>query len=207
MVKILSQAGDSLADIYDAKGSIAGIEDLTTRDLGIIHEMGATVFAERFTLRIGRMTGSFLQTTGFDLSVTGLPAAPTRILGVSVTTDVAARLTHCNVAVHSVSAGVEREVPIWTWDLADDIESPIRTITEGTLANRVVLRSRTATPNIPSMIQSIDELDETPAVKDIFFRGLTETFGAGTVNPEALVLIAFAQIGGVSSRGLPIPSW
>ena len=206
MVKILSQAGDSLADMYDVEGSIAGIEDLDTRELGIIHEMGQTIFSERFTMRLGRVTGTFLQNTGFDLSFTALPAAPTRILGCSVWTDVTGRLTHCNMSVHNPRAAAEREMPFWAWNTADDVESAARVIDEGTLANRILLRPLSPSPNLPVMIESSAQND--PArVNEIFFRGLTGGFGAGNVIIEAHVLIAFADIIGVSSRGLPIPSW
>ena len=45
MVKILSQAGISLADLYNVEGSIAGIEQLDTRELPIVHEMSGTIFS------------------------------------------------------------------------------------------------------------------------------------------------------------------
>lgn len=203
MVKILSQAGNSLADVYDAEGSIAGIDDLETRELGIIHEMGATVFSERYNTDIRRApTGVLLQTITWEVFITGLPSVPTRLLGVAVFADTIARVASAAVFAREPDRG--REIPLWVWDGTNSIS--IAFDDEGTGAVREILVPLTGLNMIPAMVGGNGQ-PQPQMVSDIVFRGLTTTFGAGNVALTALVWTANAQLGGISSRGLPIPGW
>jgi len=204
MVKILSQSGNSLADMYDVAGSIAGIEQLESRELPIMHEMGGTLFSERFSSTIRRATtGALLQSVTWDLLITDLPPAISRILGVAVFANVAARTTHAQVSVRDPVAG--RELPIWAWNTAIDAESNIRMQDNGAAVTTFAfLRTVDQLENSPNMLTGSDQPQGVP---DIAFRGITAAFGAGTVIVTAIVHVAFAQVGGISSRGLPVPGW
>lgn len=202
MTKILSRSGDSLADVYDIEGSIAGIEQLETRELPIVHEMGATLFSERFSTTTRRATtGNLLQDVNFAINLTDLPGTPTRLLGVTVLTNNAARILRAAVMVRD-SVGTTRESPIWVWDAATSL--PIRLVEEGTEADFDVLVGSAPTIFVPNFVGG---RLQPQVANEFIIRGRTTGFGAGTVFVTALYYIAFGQIGGISSRGLPIPGW
>ena len=204
MGKILSQAGNSLADVYDVEGSIAGIEHLETHDLPIVHEMGATVFSERFSTDIRRATsGALAQNTAWDVVVTNLATTPFRILGVVVFALTANRANLASVAVRDPLDG--RELPIWLWDSNADVEVQARLSDDGgAVATVQMLRPGQILEAIPHLTSGADQ---PQPVNEIAFRGLTLGFGAGTVETIMLLHNGFSQVGGISSRGLPIPSW
>ena len=205
MVKILAQAGNSLADIYDVEGSIAGIDQLETRELPIVHEMGGTVFSERFSGNIRRAaTAALAQNTAFDVVLQDFGATVQRVLAVSVFTDtVAGRVDNAMVAVRD--PGDDREVPIWHWDTAVDADLAIRIVDDGAAAQaRIFLRPVTLLGGLPNILTGVDQ---PRSVQEIAFRGLTSGFGAGTVTLFLVLHVCFSQVGGLSSRGLPIPSW
>jgi len=203
MVKIQSQSGNSLADVYDAEGSIAGIETLETHELPIVHEMGATVFSERLGGFISRgTTGAILQTITWDVVLTNVGLIPSRLLGVVVFADDGSRVSHATVSIRDPLA--EREVPIFVHDSAEKIIIA-RLDDNGTIGPVELLQNQM--PNgIPSMLIGTEQ--EQP-VDQIAFRGLSTTFGAGDVTVTMMLYRAEAQAqaGGISSRGLPIPGW
>ena len=140
MVKIQAQAGSSLADVYDVRGSIAGIDQLETNDLPIVHEMGATVFSERLVGRLNRGTsGAIAQNTTFDIDFASLVEneALARVVGISVWTDAAARLV--NVAWLLVDDRDGREIPVWAWDSVNGISVITRLSNQGAAAANVDL--------------------------------------------------------------------
>lgn len=203
MVKILSQAGNSLADIYDVEGSIAGIDQLETRELPIFHEMGSTVFAERLRPRMARATtGAINQSIGFDLSISDLPENIWRILGVTVLANVVARTDFIQISIRDPE--LARELPIFVWDTANDIESTVRIVENGAaVGNQQMLVGRTQLPSI-----GLGPGQPVQVGGDrMLIRGQSTAFGAGTVTIVILVYIAFPEVPGVSSRGLTIPSW
>lgn len=205
MVKILSQSGTSLADLYDVEGSIAGIEQLDTRELPIVHEMGATLFAERFNTTIRRgETAGILQNANFDIEITDLPSAVFRIFGVSVFINNTARVLFASVSVRAPNT--LSEFPIWVWDQAVDIEVRARLAAGGAVSTRLLLRPVQLLEALPQMMAGEESPNATP-VRDIVLRGTTAGFGAGTVVITVLVHIGFSQLSGLSSHGLPIPSW
>lgn len=205
MARILSQSGNSLADIYDVRGSIAGIDNLETKDLPITHEMGGTVFSERFsTQTLSEFVDDFAQNTGFNRTMTLPTNTPyLRIMSAAVFVDVTARITLASLSLID-EAGVE--IPFWSWDSADDNETSVRhTVDGGAAATTIFLRpTQPYFGSIPGLIALAGQPLTTPTIS---FRGLSSGFGAGTVQITALLHVGFPRQTGVSARGLPVPSW
>jgi len=202
MPKILSRDGQSLADIYDVEGSIAGIDQLVTSDLPIVHEMGATVLSERFTTRIFRITtGDILQTITWAIELTTLPETPCRLLGVQVLADNGSRVSRA--AVLATDPTVNQDIPLWVWDA-----TVLETVTgefSGSAATFNYLVPREGVI-VPSFVGGNEQQDNM--VSNVKFVGLSTTFGAGTVEVVALLYLAFPRRDiNISSKGLPIPSW
>lgn len=205
MAKIQARVGSTLADTYDARGGIAGLEDLRTPEVALVHEMGGTIQSERFSSFIRRgTTGDLGQSLGWEVLFENLPAGVTRLLGVTVFADVSARTERASVLLRDPLAGGGREIPIWIWDQATGIFRVVRMDIEGSVASVPVLSPVEPNPYIPTLLV---HNDQPQSVGEIAFRGQTTAFGAGTVEHVILLHIAFAAIGGLSSRGLPIPSW
>jgi len=205
--KVLAKAGDSLADVYDVEGSIAGVDELITRDVTTFHEMGGTIFSERISGNIRRLsTGALAQNATFDLTITDLPASVSRILNMAIVMqigDLGSRVGRATVAIRSAVQG--REVPVYVWDNALDSVASIRIVDDGGAAgNTELLRPATMGLMSPGLLQGTGQ---PQVVSDIAFRGTINGFGAGTVELILLFQLAFSQIEGVSSRGLPVPSW
>ena len=205
MVKILSQSGKSLADMYDVQGSIAGIEQLETRDLPIVHEMGATVLSERFTTRVFRIpTGPILQNVEFAVELTTLPETPARLLGVQVIIDTTARISRC--AVMGTDPTLGQDFPLWVMETVAAAESVIMEDAGVSAVQRILIPRTSITLNFPTFVGGSEQQDSM--VSSVTFMGLTTGFGAGTVSLAALLYLAFPRRdGSVSSLGLPIPSW
>lgn len=205
--KILAKAGDSLADVYDVVGSIAGIETLESEEVQLVHELGATIFSERFSQTIRRgETGDINQSTAFNVVINDMPATPARIHGISVIADTD-RISFCQVSLVDPISG--REFPIWVWDTALDDSVNIQWVDDGgAAANDFYLRPTTVQGSIPSMVTGISNRQGAQRVRDVHLRGQSTAFGAGTVNAVLQVFIGLASVGGgVNSRGLPLPSW
>ena len=203
MPKILSQAGNSLADVYDVEGSIAGIDQLDTRDLPIVHEMGHTVMSERMSGEIVRLsTGALAQNTAFDVILTSPPVGIYRVQNFQVIADVAARTSFCQISLRDVTTG--REVPFMIWASADDVDSSVRIVENGAaVSTQTALR-----PSFPHIPLTATGTGQPRRVgQEIAFRGSTSGFGAGVVTIIALISLVSAEVPGVSSRGLPVPSW
>jgi len=209
MVKVLSQSGDSLADLYDVVGSIAGIDQLITEELPIVHELGATIQSERFSLAMRNMSsGAILQSVDFDTVINDLPAGVTRVLGVFVTTNTAGRTAHVTVSLRD--GDDDDELPIFSWSAGQgDLEYVARLAVDGgAVANVLLLRPLQNMPNLPSFLTSAGQ-PTNQRVAEIAFRGTSTAFGAGTVTARAVVLIAHTHFGSphLSNRGILIPSW
>jgi len=206
MVKILAQAGRSLADVYDVEGSVAGIEQLETRELPIVHEMGGTVFSEQLTgtVRIQR-TGALSQSTTWDHVITDLPSGITRILGVNVIAEVTARTESAQVSVRSDNNDLD--FPIWEWHTSADFQLAMRVnLGSGSVNNFLLRPVSPLIGNLPSMLFGAGQ-PHPSRVDRIAFRGSTSAFGAGTVIIALIVLIGFTQTTSLSNVGLPVPSW
>jgi len=203
MVKILSRSGDSLADMYDVAGSIAGIDQLDSREVSLVHEMGDTLFSERMSGFIRRFaSGDVAQNLVWNNVVEDLPSTPFRIYGVTVFVDATSRVVFCSMAIRDPLNN--REQPIWAWDSALDPEMQVRFSDDGSVGQSIFLRPLEPIASIPLMGTGTRQPQHQSSLA---FRGATSGFGAGTVEAVALVHIGFSQVGGLSSRGLTVPSW
>lgn len=204
MTKVLARAGVSLADVYDVEGSIAGVDQLLTGDVTTFHEMGGTIFSERLTSEIVRVqTGTIAQSTDFDADFAGvLPTGvPIRIVQLSIITDPAGRLTRCAIVARSNLA--DQEIPLFIFDGSND---GVRMQDAGAaVATHEMLGTDNAMRRLPAMLVGSGVRETT--VQNLFLRGTSSAFGAGTVQLTGLALIQFPRLEGVSSRGLPLPSW
>lgn len=206
MVKVLTKSGDSLADVYDVTGSIAGIESLQTEELPIVHEMGSTIFSERLSGSIRRAaSAATLQSANFTTFLNDFPSGAYRILGVQVLVANPLQVDSVQVSIVSAAPGPGREIPIFIWDDTNDVETRIFINNEGVLSNVTALvSSRGPTP--PSMGISFGQPQGVG--ERLVMRGLTNAFGGGTMVATCLVYVGFTQVApGLSSRGLPVPSW
>ena len=106
-------------------------------------------------------------------------------------------------AIEALLAG--REVAIFAWDTTVDSTINARIVDDGGAVENVLMMRQTQ-PALagPSMLIGSDQ---RLSVGEIAFRGVATAFGAGTVAPIALIYFAHAELGGISSLGLPIPSW
>lgn len=209
MSKILAQTGVSLADVYDIEGSIAGVDKLSSDEVILVHEMGATIFSERIAGRIIRLdSGVVNQNDTWDIQSTGLPATPFRILGVTVFADVGSRVNHTTLSLR-VSQD-DQEMPIWVYnqDCGSCGVTTSRFQDDGQLlAQHNILTPVAGVTNFPTMMfgNTARIGDQIPTLA---WRGNASGFGAGDVEAIALIQIAFAiDAGGLSSKGLPLPSW
>lgn len=202
MAKILSKSGASLADVYDVEGSIAGIDQLETKDVILMHEMGSAIFSERLNGAIQRFSVvSIPQSTNFDVTVTQLSEVPHRVHNVIVFANAQSRVALAQVSL--LARDLLREIPIFAWDSGFDQEVSTRMI-DGTVATFILLRPTGGFfPGTPSLLGG----QNLEVVNGFSLRGSTLAFGAGTVTVTGLVYTSFASLGGVSSNGLPLPSW
>lgn len=203
MVKVLSQSGMSLADVYDVQGSIAGIEQLESREVSLVHEMGGTIFSERISGAIRRMaTAAINQDTNYEVVLSDLPNHPWRVLSVFAMESTSGRVSTCQISLFDADA--IREVPLMVWAAANDLRSAIRIRDGGATGDQTALVPATGwqTPNLGIGVP------QRETVNQLAMRGRTAGFGAGTVTVVGLVYIAHTHIGGgLSSRGLPLPGW
>jgi len=205
MPKILSQAGISLADSYDVEGSVAGVENLDANNVSLVHEMGQTMFSERINSFLARTsTAALNQNVAFNLTITPVHNLPQRIYGIFIKVDTAARVANVQVSITDTIRLYE--IPIWTWNSAVDTEMAIQWDDEG-FAIGAAIQLRSLQNLLPYMLIRMGPQAIMP---DISIRGLTSAFGAGEVTVVATVLFARPVGGlpaGVSSAGLPMPSW
>jgi len=203
VVKVLGKAGTSLADVYDVKGSIAGVDELNSEEVSVVHELGATIFSERLNGFLFRLTtGAITQNTSFQLTLeVNLPIY--RVLSVYVQIDTAARCTRAQVSLRQVQGG--REIPMFIWDGANDFESSIIIVENGAAASTDSALIQVSPATMPIIGMGVAQ----PALvgDEIVMRGTTSGFGAGTVVVVALIYIANPQGVIGPAVGLPVPSW
>lgn len=208
MGKILSRSGESLADLYDVEGSIAGIDQLETRELPIVHEMGNTLFSERLRTRVFRVTtGAILQDVSFRIELDTLPETPCRLLGLQVISDNKARILRC--AVYLTDPSLPQDFPVWVLSGATPTGESLVMEDAGTSATFDLLEPIAPNNQFPSFTGGREQGGGTDTmVSQLTLQGRSTGFGAGSVVITALALLAFpARDVNISSRGLPIPSW
>jgi len=202
---VQSKAGETLTDVYDVRGGQAPIERIITAEVQATHDMAGTIFSERASGNIRRRTtGDLLQSIVISEVLDDFPLGNFMVHGIQVITDDASRLASVVVSARTTfPVGGEREFPIWVWDGTNSID--VRIVDNGSAsAILALLQPEPAMNTLPALFLGNDQ---PQAVAAIAMRGLTTSFGAGTVETILLVRTSFADIGGISSRGLPIPSW
>lgn len=210
MTRILGQGGRSISDQWDVEGSIVGVGELATDEVFLVQEMGGVMLSERLGGRIQReTTGDILQSitwggiiTAAELNLPGV----TRILGVSCITNNSARIGRAGIYArdNGLLSGTAQEFPLFTWD-SDDLQISINMVDDGNAtANLTELRQIGPVQTIPSLLFGAAQRSQ---VSEIAFRGVTTAFGAGTVEVVALIYLGVTVVGGLSSFGLPVPSW
>lgn len=199
MVKILSQGGRSLADMYDVVGSVAGIEQLESREVTLVHEMGATLFSERFRTTFRRaQSGDVAQSTDINLAIANMPEGVSRLLGVQVVSDDASRIANAQVSIADQTAG--QEFPVWSFSG----NSSVIRLQHDSVVTTLDLLLPDPGLTLPAFItvgQANLEMNE------LRLRATTTAFGAGTVLLDWLLNFAFTFTGGVSAFGAQVPSW
>jgi len=207
VAKILSQAGISLADVYDIEGSIAGTDELLSKEVNLTHEMGGQIFSERLqSFLIKAQSGDILQSVVFAMNIASFPPTTNRLLGVSALVDTSGRLANLCVSIRDEVDF--REYPIWNWDFNNDNEQVFRWSDDGAGVAEFFLLN-TPTYRLPEMLIQ----EGTPKIMpSIQIRGTTNAFGAGTLETFVLIHVARPEgaqpaAGEPSSFGLPLPSW
>lgn len=211
MGKILGKAGESLADVYDVEGSVAGTEFLDSDTVHLVHEMGGQIMSERMIAHLIRIqSGAIVASGEWDISSVTIPDCVNRILGIQVFVDVTARVDFCSVSIRDTPAATSsHSTLLWAWDSATDIEFDVRSLQGGSTANRIHLAPRPALYPFPSLMLRTGLGRLMPLID---FNGVTPAFGAGEVNATAIIYLARPDTvtpaaGDPSSHGLPIPSW
>jgi len=204
MAIIQAPTGLSLASLYDViSGRIVLGPLLTEEGIHLSHEMGQTIFSERFQQQVFRAkTSATGQNLNFEAFFSNLPETPTRILGCIVLTSVTARILRAQVSLN-ISTGNERDFPFWVFDGTN--EDSVRVVEDGSaVANRLSLRPQPEITQLPIMFPGTGQ---PKSINNIVLRGTTLGFGAGDVTVTVLLAIALAERQAVGSRGLPVPSW
>jgi len=206
MPLIQAQVGTSLADTYDVPGSVAGVEELLTREVPLSHEMGGTIASERMRDTFFVATsGNVLQSANFSAQLTNFINVPTRILGVAVVGDVASRLNNVAVMLRN-SAG--SEFPLLVFDDITDTERNIRFDLDGVGVASMISYQ----PNVVLTPTLLIRGGAANVMGTIILAGTTTAFGAGNLVVTMIVHTARPSrdtpaAGAADSFGLPFPSW
>lgn len=207
--KILSQAGTSLADIYDVEGSVVGLDALSVEEIQGVHELGGTIHSERLSVFHRNIASDDeLQNVAFNTSMSGFPDSINRILGIFVVASVASRVAFVTLSIGDPATG--REHIIWAWDETADAEGPVRWDDGSGAANISGLRTLAGPLGTqPNLLVRTGARWRMPSM---VMRGLTNGFGAGNVTVTAQIMLcrpdrSVTAPGDPNSRGLPIPSW
>ncbi len=206
MAKARGQSGVSIADTYEIPGGVFKIGDIDDSQVNLTHDLASTVFAERFQteMRVST-TGSISQNTSWANTISDLPGVPTRLLGLCVHADVAARITRASVVIQDADTG--QEIPIFFWDITTDIETQVRMSDAGGLGVQEVLQPTQAYFGIPMPTFVGGSLQVDPVCRNLIFRGTSAGFGAGSVECILTMYIAHSQVSKSTAKGLPVPSW
>lgn len=205
MPKIQAKAGASLADQYDVLGSIAGVDELLSKDVSLVHEMGEVLLSERMGTSILQMsTAALVADTNFEITTTTLPDTPTRIMAIeclSLAGDIN-EIARAAVTLQDPSSG--REFVIWSFDETNDTEQSVFWSDNG--AARSAVNFMLPSINFaPLLLMRMGVLDDMPTLN---FTGRSAAVVGTTV--VARVMLYFASPSGGpagATVGLPIPSW
>jgi len=208
MSKVLADVGKSVADVYDVEGSIAGVENVLTKDVQAIHEMASTIASERMGSQLIRVEAAgVVASADFIAAAIGINVGITRLHSVMVLTDNSTRITRCNVNVRTQPGGMPaqtiQESAIWVWNGSDNFLIEI-VDDGGAVAGAQCLKPDTAFSYLPTMLSGPGQ---PQLVSEVVLRGTAAAFGAGTVDIILVLHVTAVQPGGLSSKGLPVPSW
>lgn len=204
--RILGDSGKSLADVYDVDGSVVPIENINGEDIHLVHEMGGTIMSERLAgehFRLG--TGPHLQNVTFNATMAGTDLAPlSRILAIQVMAlqIQAGRTDRLAVMLQDAVSG--REIPLWIWDATTDPEVELNWSDSGAAVAANISFQPVSHIFVPSMLVGAGH--QQP-LHNIILRGVTGAFGAGNITYFLMVHMLFPHLKGISSLGLPVPSW
>lgn len=210
MVKVLAQAGISLADVYDVEGSIAGVDQLDVTEVKAVHDLGPQIHSERLlSVLIQQNSTALAQNLTWNLTTGNFPDSVARMFGMALFADVAGRLTSASVHITDTDTG--REMPLFAWESVTGVFIPTRWSNNGAaVATLQLLRPGPGAVNmIPTLLTRMGGSGQMPTIT---FRGVTAGFGAGTVTCFLVYHIARPNrvtpvAGDPSSHGLPIPGW
>jgi len=179
--------------------------------VNLVDELGSRVFSERLVSHIITIaSGAIAQSLTWDVPSVTIPDSINRILGIMVFVDVTARVDFCSVSVRETPVSVaSNSIPLWAWDSAVDVEYNLRSLQAGSTQNRITLAPRPALNGFQSMMLRTGIGRIMPLLD---FNGVTNAFGAGTLNASARIYLArpdtiAPSAGEPSSHGLPIPGW
>jgi len=203
MPKILTRAGESLADQYDTQGSNVAVDELVAGDVSLVHDMGQVLLSERMELQFLQISADDVsQDTNFNTTHAAVPDTPTRLLQIAMIANQSARVLRS--ALYLQDQNTEKEIPIFTWDSGSDSQTSVMWSDDGAaVATAWMLRATTLMPQ--QLLMRTGVLHGMPSM---IMRGRTTSFGAGTVTLRCLMIVARPS-GGPSGAtvGLPIPSW
>ena len=208
MARVLGKAGVSLADVYDVEGSVSGVADLRSEEVQTVHEMGATIFSERLNAAITIITtGAIAQNIDFGVGL-AQPLTVRRIVALVVIASTAGRTARAQVSITGGEAGSQTECPLFSWEsgTGTDLERELRIEVDGVAAaHHQLVPGPSSIVSVPSFVVG----SQGPIVDQsrVIMRGRTGAFGAGTVVVRCVLYQAFSEVEGISSFGLPVPSW
>jgi len=203
MPKILTRAGESLADQYDLQGSNVSINELVAGDVSLVHDMGEVLLSERMEIQFLQISADAVgENTTFGVTHAAVPDTPTRLLQISMIANQSARISRS--ALYLQDQNTEKEIPLFTWDSGSDSQTSVMWSDDGgAVATAWMLRATTLMPQ--QLLMRTGVLHGMPA---IIMRGRTSGFGAGTVTLRCLMIVARPSGGPDGATvGLPIPSW
>jgi len=210
-VYILGRPGFSLADVYEIEGSSVGVDDLQTKEVHLVHELGGQIVGERLRTFLHHFeSADNLQSVAFDVADGQLNDVPCRILGLCVTTDTIARLTGVQVSLESADNAFG-EFPLFVWSTGNDTETAFRYSQPGASPSTEGYLSVTDANQMQAH-PTLAARGEDDLMGNLVMRGDTAAFGAGTVKIHVMALIARCERipsapGDPKNFGLPFPSW
>jgi len=185
IIKTLTDNGRKLADLYRTRGTKFGLEAVDTTQVVLTHDMGREIGNERLAYELLWATKSGVsQSTNFNTAIT-VPFDTFQLLAVNVSTDSGdgGKFAEIYVQVDNYnSAGA----PIWLWNSTTGtfMNAPDYKYTIGgaTADRDLFLPLVERTPlTLPGREQpSVANAKRT--VRHIQFKGVTNAFGAGTVD-------------------------
>lgn len=203
--KIQGRAGHSMAACYDLRGSIAGLEEMDLATTVPVLEIDGRVFAERLQGAIRRLEiADIVASEVFNAEISNFPEGHWKLHGIQVITGSGEAASNINnLTVNLVSNDGLNEIPIWVWD---DGKAQINRISiAGAAAGNADFLDPHLGYTLPPII--ISNAPARGAMDSIFVRGIAQAFGAGEFDINVFFYLSHVHVTGISSFGLPVPSW